>query len=175
MILKLKRTPGIYLVGFMACGKTTIGKRLAEELGWHFADLDEDIEADQGMAIPEIFDSLGEPAFREIEARLLLERVRSIERGIPTVLSVGGGVFVQPRHEQLLRNNGVTVWLDCPLETLSRRAGAATHRPLARDLERFEQLYHERLPAYRRAEYRIEIVDDNPATSTAIILRLPIF
>ena len=55
MILKLKRTPGIYLVGFMASGKTTIGRLLADELGWAFADIDEDIEAQQGRSIAEIF------------------------------------------------------------------------------------------------------------------------
>ena len=55
MILKLKRTPGIYLVGFMASGKTTIGRLLAEELGWHFSDLDEQIEAQQETSIARIF------------------------------------------------------------------------------------------------------------------------
>src|SRR5579864_3409075 len=59
MLLKLKRTPGIYLVGFMASGKTTIGRMLADELGWLFADMDEDIEAGQGVSIANIFDTRG--------------------------------------------------------------------------------------------------------------------
>ena len=84
MILKLKRTPGIYLVGFMACGKTTVGGGLAWELGWSFADIDEDIEAVQGIPIAQIFETRGEAEFRRIETAAIQERVRSIERGKPT-------------------------------------------------------------------------------------------
>ena len=67
MILKLKRTPGIYLVGFMGSGKSTIGWRLADELGWRFIDLDEEIEAAQGRPISDIFDQDGEDLFRRLE------------------------------------------------------------------------------------------------------------
>src|SRR5205823_9160195 len=67
MILKLKRTPGIYLVGFMGSGKTTIGRLLAEELGWGFADLDEEIEKREGMSISQIFETRGEAGFRQAE------------------------------------------------------------------------------------------------------------
>ena len=81
MILKLKRTPGIYLTGFMASGKTTIGRLLAEELGWHFCDLDEQIEAQQGTSIAQIFDTLGEQEFRRIESEAIRAHVRSVERG----------------------------------------------------------------------------------------------
>ena len=87
MILKLKRTPGIYLVGFMACGKTTVGGGLAWELGWSFADIDEDIETVQGITIAQIFETRGEAEFRRIEAAAIQERVRSIERGRPTVVA----------------------------------------------------------------------------------------
>jgi len=90
MILKLKRTPGIYLVGFMASGKTTIGRLLADELGWAFADLDEDIEAQQGRSIAEIFDSDGEEEFRTIERAAIRKRVVEVERGKPMVLALGG-------------------------------------------------------------------------------------
>ena len=68
MKLQLKRTPGIYLVGFMGSGKTTIGKRLADHLGWPFADLDADIEAQTGMSISRLFEQQGEAAFRAAEA-----------------------------------------------------------------------------------------------------------
>ena len=71
MILKLKRTPGIFLTGFMGCGKTTVGRALADELGWTFADLDEEIEAREKTTIAEIFDTHGEAAFREIETEVL--------------------------------------------------------------------------------------------------------
>src|SRR5215472_12594229 len=86
MILKLKRTPGIYLVGFMAAGKTTIGRMLADELGWSFFDLDEDIEAAQGSTIAQIFDTRGEEEFRKIEQDAVRKRVGEVERGKPMVL-----------------------------------------------------------------------------------------
>jgi len=81
MLLKLKRTPGIYLAGFMGSGKTEVGRLLADELGWNFVDLDADIEAAQGMPITEIFDTRGEPEFRQMERAALQERVREVERG----------------------------------------------------------------------------------------------
>ena len=81
MNLKLKRTPGIYIVGFMGSGKTTVGRLLAEEIGWRFADLDEDIEHSQRRSVSDIFLHQGEEAFRRIEHEALSDRVRSIRRG----------------------------------------------------------------------------------------------
>ena len=175
MILKLKRTPGLYLVGFMASGKTTIGARLADELGWDFADLDEDIVSAQGADIAEIFDTFGEEEFRKTEHACIRKRVGQIERGKPMVVALGGGTFVSEVIQEFLTENGVTVWLDCPFERVSTRIQGSTHRPLARDPEKFKQLYHDRRAAYEKAEYRIEIQNDNPAAVVAAILKLPIF
>src|ERR1700680_778109 len=93
MILKLKRTPGIYLVGFMASGKTTIGRLLADELGWSFADLDQDIETEQKVSVGEIFEQRGEDEFRRLEKEAVRRRVGDVERGKPTVVALGGGAF----------------------------------------------------------------------------------
>ena len=93
MILKLKRTPGIYLVGFMGSGKSTVGRALADELGWHFIDLDEEIERQQGCTISSIFDSQGEPAFRKVESEALHKVVRAIQSGRPHVVALGGGAW----------------------------------------------------------------------------------
>lgn len=175
MILKLKRTPGIYVVGFMASGKTTIGRRLADELGWSFADLDDDIEAEQGTSISSIFDTRGEQEFRRIETAALRKRIASIERGRPTVLALGGGAFVQDVNFELLENNGVSVWLDCPFGVVCERVARASHRPLARDGEQFRRLYEERRGGYERADFRIEIAGDDPAPVIQQILKLPIF
>ena len=175
MITKLKRSPGLYVVGFMAAGKTTIGKLLAGRLGWTFADLDDDIEAVARRTISEIFETDGEAEFRRVETEALRARVRAIENGSPTVLALGGGAYTQPVNFELVRNNGVTVWLDCPYETVQRRVAAATHRPLARDPERFERLYWERHAAYARADFRIEIASDDPAAAVEAVLKLPIF
>ena len=83
MILKLKRTPGIYVVGFMASGKSTVGRHLAHRLGWNFFDTDTEIESVEKMAIAEIFATRGETEFRRIESEILRQHVRWIERGRP--------------------------------------------------------------------------------------------
>jgi shikimate kinase len=175
MILKLKRTPGIYLVGFMGCGKSTVGRALAEELGWSFVDLDEDIERRQGATIASIFDACGEPAFREMECAALREHVRTIQMGRPQVISLGGGTFVAEENCELVTNNGVTVWLDCPFSTIARRVEGATHRPLARDPEHLQELFEARREHYSRAEFRVEVVDDDARGAVARILALPLF
>jgi shikimate kinase len=175
MILKLKQTPGIYLVGFMAAGKTTIGRLLADRLGWHFFDLDEEIEAAQNMTISQIFEMRGEAQFRRLERAAMRARVQAIERGKPTVLALGGGAFAQPENYALVENNGITVWLDCPFETVKRRVEQSSHRPLARDPEAFAQLYDARREAYARADYRIPIESDDPAVAVEAVMHLPLF
>ncbi len=175
MILKLKRTPGIYLVGFMGSGKTTIGRLLAQELGWQFVDLDDDVEAGERKPIADIFEQHGEPAFRSMETAMLKLRVRMIERGIPTVLALGGGAFVHPGNFELIENNGVTIFLHCPLERVLLRVRGLEHRPLARNVEQFTKLYHSRLPLYAKADYRIAIESDDPQVAMKAILSLPLF
>ena len=175
MILKLKRTPGIYLVGFMGSGKTTIGSHLADELGWHFVDLDADIEAEQGTTIAQIFDTRGEKEFRKIETEAIQKRIRMIEKGRPMVVALGGGAFAQDRNFELLENNGISVWLDCPFSVVSARVSQGSDRPLARDPDKFRELYESRRAAYQRADYRIEVGGDDPAPAVQSILKLPIF
>ena len=175
MILKLKRTPGIYLVGFMASGKTTIGRLLADELGWSFADLDQDIEGAQGASISQIFDTRGETEFRTVEKEAVRRRVSEVVRGKPMVLALGGGTFTDEAHQALLRENGVTIWLDCSFPRVCARVERSSHRPLARDPEKFQQLYQQRQAAYSKAEYRIEIDTDDPARIVDAILKLGIF
>jgi shikimate kinase len=175
MILKLKRTPGIYLVGFMGCGKSTVGRALADELGWSFADLDEDIERREKTTIAELFDQRGEPAFREIEAAALRERVRSVQSGRPQVISLGGGAFHSEENFELISNNGVTIWLDCEFSHVQRRIANENHRPLARDPEQLRKLFDARRYGYARADFRVEIVDDDIRSAVARILALPLF
>jgi shikimate kinase len=175
MILKLKRTPGIYLAGFMGSGKTTIGRLLAERIGWRFVDLDEEIEAAAGMRILEIFEMRGEQEFRRVERETMRGLVRAIECGRPAVLALGGGAIAQPENYALLENNGVVIWLDCPFEIVCRRVAPASHRPLARDPVSFAQLYEARRESYARADYRIPIESDDPAVAVEAALRLPLF
>ena len=174
MILKLKRTPGIYLIGFMASGKTTIGRLLADELGWLFADLDQDIEGAQGASIAHIFDTRGETEFRTLEKEAVRRRVDEVAHGKPMVVALGGGAFTDEANQALLRENGVTIWLDCSFPRVCARIEGSSHRPLARDLAKFQQLYEQRQAAYSKAEYRIEIDTDDPAVIVDAILKLGI-
>ncbi|MEX2261731.1 MAG: shikimate kinase [Bryobacteraceae bacterium] len=171
MNLKLKRTPGIYLVGFMGCGKTTIGRNLAERLGWRFVDVDGEIEAQRGLSIPEIFDTESEERFREIETEAIRRYVHEVQNGQHMVLALGGGAFAQAANFDLLANNGLTVWLDCPLDTARRRVEGAGHRPLARDPVKFGELYHARREFYARADLHISIQSDDPGLAVESILR----
>jgi shikimate kinase len=172
MLLKLKRTPGIYLIGFMGSGKSTVGHALAEELGWHFHDLDTEIERAEGATISEIFEQRGETEFRRIETEALARCIKSVQKGRPHVISLGGGALLNNDNFHLASNNGVTIWLDCPFETIERRVSAAAHRPLARDPQRLRELFEKRREGYARAEYRIDASADDPAAAVTQILAL---
>jgi len=172
---KLVRAPGLYLAGFMGSGKTTIGRVVAQEMGWNFVDLDDDIESKAKRAITEVFAQLGEPEFRRIEHEALRARVHSIQCGAATVLALGGGAFAQPDNRALLSDAGVTVWLDAPLDRIRKRIEGQSHRPLAQDPARFQQLFDERQSVYTSADYRIEVDTDDPGVISARILDLPLW
>lgn len=146
------------LAGFMGSGKTTVGSLLARQLAWRFVDLDSLIEEASGLRITEIFERLGEPVFRKIEREQLdATLARAVHRDEPTVLALGGGTFAQPGVSEVLRANYCTViWLDCPPELLFSRCATVTGRPLFRDEASFRELYEQRLPFYRQADFRIQ-------------------
>lgn len=173
----------VCLTGFMGSGKSTIGRLLAAQLAWHFADLDEEIEKSSGLSISQIFAQKGEPVFREIEHECL-ERVlaAATARNTRLVLALGGGTFTQPRNAALLREPGApakaggaaVVWLDCPSDELLKRCVLMGDRPLFRDEASFRKLYDERLPYYRMADYRVES-NGEPMRVVEQILALGIF
>jgi len=161
----------VYLLGFMGCGKTTIGELLAQRIRWPFIDLDATIEAGQAVSIREIFKNAGEPFFRQIEHAALIEASRSE----PAVISLGGGTWVQKLNVDFIRaTGGTTVWLDCGLEELRRRCAGLQNRPLFKDPESFAQLYNERMPYYRLAEHRVAVEGLAPAEVVEKILGLKI-
>lgn len=116
----------IILVGFMACGKTTVGRLLAEKIGYTFADTDALIEAQAGMSIPDIFAALGEGHFRKYEAdvcQLLLKH-----KG--TVVSTGGGIVINANNRTLLRKAGKVIYLTVTPEQVMERVKDYTTRPM---------------------------------------------
>src|SRR5579863_3009753 len=161
----------IYLLGFMGCGKSTVGELLAREAGWPFIDLDATIEAVQGISIREIFERDGEPFFRQLEHAALSEASKTE----PAVIALGGGTWVQePNLELIRKTGGATVWLDCGLEELRRRCEGIANRPLFSGPESFAQLYNQRMPYYRLAEFRIPTDGSAPEAIVERILRLNI-
>jgi shikimate kinase len=160
------------LAGFMGAGKSTVGSRLARQLGWRFVDLDERIEEAAGIPIPEFFERHGEPAFRQLEAEQLRAALgRAVEFRESTILALGGGTYAQTGAPEFLRNSGVPViWLDTPIELLLSRCMTMTGRPLFRDEPAFRALHAQRLASYQLADYRVDSSGD-PAAVVAEILR----
>jgi 3-dehydroquinate synthase len=140
----------LVLVGFMGAGKSTVGRLLAERLGWSFVDVDARIEREAGRSIPELFAQEGEAGFRERERRA----IAAVCQGDRQVIAPGGGAVLDSRNEEALRAAGPVVALTAPLDVLWRRV-AGSRRPLARDRESFERRYREREALYARYPLQI--------------------
>src|SRR4051794_39754058 len=110
-----------------------------------------------------------------METAAIEQRVRAVACGRPTVMALGGGAAAQPGNVELIENHGVTIWLSCPFEMVARRVGKDSNRPLARDRNKFKDLYHERLAVYGRSNYRVDIEGDDPSAAVEAILKLPLF
>ena len=151
--LRLRRP--LVLVGLMGAGKTSVGKRLASLLGVGFTDSDHEIVEAAGMSIPEIFATLGEPAFRDGErrviARLLAER--------PGVLATGGGAFIEPRTRAEIKAHATSVWLKADLDLLWDRVRDRPGRPLLRTPNpraTLSDLLDRRYPVYAEADVTVD-------------------
>ena len=148
----------IVLVGFMGVGKTTIGQRLAERLGWTFRDLDDWITERNGLTVPEIFRDKGEPFFREQE----LLAAAALHGKRRHVIAAGGGAFVQPATRAVLRDGATTVWLTCDLASVLHRIALDGSRPLAADRERMQALLAQREESYRLADMAMDTTEASP-------------
>lgn len=152
------RTDKIYLVGFMAAGKSTVAKALAERLHWRAEDIDALIEARERRTIADIFQKQGEPYFRSVEREILklLLPLRHV------VVATGGGTFMDPENRAAMNMDGVSVWLDVPLEELIARLPADGRRPLAADRAALERLYAMRIAGYSAATYHVNASGARP-------------
>jgi shikimate kinase len=148
----------IILTGFMGVGKTSVGTRLARDLGYTFVDTDDLIEADQKIAITEIFSAFGEPYFRDVETRI----IRRVLEGESQVVSTGGGAVIRDENRLLFKQRGVTICLTARPEVVFDRIRHETHRPLLQVPDpqgRISDLLAAREPFYRQADFVIDTSD----------------
>jgi shikimate kinase len=152
---RLKLSRSLVLVGLMGAGKTSVGKRLAALLGVGFNDSDSRIVEAAGMSIPEIFESLGEPAFRDGERRVIARLLGEA----PGVLATGGGAFVEPRTRAEIAARATSVWLRADLETLWERVRDRPGRPLLQTPDprgTLAELDRKRAPVYGLADVVVD-------------------
>ena len=156
----------IYLVGFMACGKTTVGRRIAERLGVPFVDLDSEIERTSGLTVRALFESAGEAVFRERES-VFLEATAAL----PTaVIATGGGAYIREDNRRRIASLGTAVFLDPPLPTLISRLSGKGDRPLFRDALQAAALWAEREPFYRMGSLCVPLNDGTVETAADRVL-----
>lgn len=147
--------PHVILTGFMASGKTAVGRRLARRLGYDFLDTDQVIEEGAGCTIPEIFARDGEAAFRDLERKT----IAGLAPAGPTVIATGGGTFMDAGNREALHRLGTTVCLVTSPDVILERVSRSDKRPLAQGPDaagRLARLYEQRLPFYRMADVMVE-------------------
>lgn len=155
----------VVLVGLMGAGKSTVGRRLASLLGRSFVDADDEIEDAAQRSIPEIFEQFGEDYFRDGERRVI---ARLIEEH-SGVIATGGGAFVDEETRTLILQRGISVWIDCDIDTLVERTSRRDHRPLLKTGNPrtvLTQLLNERSPFYSQAHLRVTS-ENGPHADTA--------
>lgn len=159
----------IVLVGLMGAGKSTVGRRLAARLGMAFIDADEEIEKAADMSIAEIFERLGEGAFRDGERRVIAR----IIAGPPCVLATGGGAFINPETRALILDKATAIWLDADIDTLVARVARRSTRPLLAGKdprEVLEALAAVRNPIYAEAPLRVPSASTPHEVTVAAIM-----
>ncbi len=150
----------LYLIGMMGAGKTTVGKRLAQELGYRFFDTDSVIEQVSQQSVADLFAIEGEPGFRSLETQVLAELSAYTRLAIAT----GGGIVLEQQNWSYLRH-GIVVWLDVPLPELHRRLQGDQQRPLLQtpDLSlRLQTLMDQRRSLYTQADVQVPHIPNEP-------------
>jgi shikimate kinase len=162
----------LILVGLMGAGKTSVGRRLAKRLNLPFCDADEEIVKAAGCSIEDIFELYGEEAFRDGERKVI---IRLLDKS-PKVLATGGGAFIDDTARKAIKENGISIWLRVPLDTLVMRTENRGGRPLLKDQDvpaTLKTLMEKRYPIYETADIVIDAVGDTPDdTAEAIIKEL---
>ena len=158
-MIDLPKGHNILLIGMMGCGKTTIGKKMAEKIGYSHLDTDTSIANAHSKSIHEIFNNEGEDVFRKME--------KDIIRDLPKtqcVISTGGGMPCYFNNIALLKQNGLTVYLDTDVELLFARLKNKNNRPLfSNQMVQFEQFLQNRISYYEKAHVTIQATNKNPS------------
>ena len=145
----------LILTGMMGVGKTTIGKRLAKELSYAFIDMDKIIEKQEGESISSIFRNKGEDYFRKIEKNLTIIELKKNS----SVISLGGGAFLNSTIRQYSKKKSISFWLDVPIEILIKRLKKSKNRPVLEKEKTdasIKKIYFIRKKFYNKAHYRIK-------------------
>ena len=160
----------ITLVGLMGAGKSSIGRRLADELRLPFHDSDDEIERAAGLSVSDIFSIHGAEEFRRGEQRV----IERLVHGRQHILATGGGAFINDETRALLKEHTVTIWLRADLDTLWKRVNRRDGRPLLKtetQKQRLRDLLEQRAPIYAQADIVIDSRDGPHSTALNAILK----
>ncbi|NBV05982.1 MAG: shikimate kinase [Proteobacteria bacterium] len=159
----------IALVGLMGVGKSTLGTKLANTLGYYFIDSDQEIEDREKKTINEIFAKNGEKYFREIEKNLISEIITRDEN---IILSLGGGAYINDETRRILKEKSLVIWITAPVNTILQRVGNKNNRPLLNNSNKrktLEELAKKRYPIYGESDLKF---DTNEESHEAIISKI---
>lgn len=164
----------IFLIGPMGAGKSTIGKLLAQQLGWDFLDSDKEIETRTGASIPLIFEIEGESGFRDRESAMITE----LSAGENLVLATGGGAVLRPENRSALKEHGTVVYLYTTVDQQIERTAFDTQRPLLQTGDRgakLAELMTQRDPIYRECADLIVETQGRTPKAVADLIRQKLF
>lgn len=169
----MSQSSNIFLVGFMGCGKSSLGKKIADKLKFNFIDIDKEIEKEVNLSVSEIFSTYGEDFFRLKESQFLNEI--SISN---CVFATGGGLPCFNDNMSVLNNLGTTVYLQLPAkELLNRLVNDKSNRPLIKSLSNDELLEYinesllSREPVYKKSDIVLSRTEQNPGQIIQLIQR----
>ncbi|WP_156850573.1 shikimate kinase [Bartonella refiksaydamii] len=169
-LLSTLDTRALVLVGLMGAGKSVIGKRVATILNLPFYDSDQEIEKAAQMTITELFETYGEPEFRALEQRVILNLIKKK----PLVLATGGGAYINQNIRKAIHQNGISIWLKVDLDILMKRVSRRPTRPLLQTenpKETMKKLMKQRYPIYAKANLTINSHKESRHTVAKNVIR----
>ncbi len=167
-ILPLKKP--VVLIGMMGCGKSTVGRALSSNLDCPFYDCDDLIVKDQGKEITEIFSENGEAYFRDLE----MKKIRELLNMGAGVISTGGGAVTVPKALEIIKSDGISIWLRSDIDKILSRLGDDTSRPLLQcdnPRKKLEELLSVRERLYALADIHVDNISDDIHETVKIIIQ----